>query len=95
MTLWLAVGVVVVSREPPALGPNWWYSPKVILATCVWLIFAIVMNVKHTSLFRGARAAWLSIAGLVLLIATFGIVTAISRHDTSVQSSHADVMEVP
>jgi len=46
------------------------------LAASVWLIYAVVMNTRHTATFRGARAAWLSILGLVLLLATFGIVPA-------------------
>ncbi len=74
LTLGLITGVVIVESGPTRLGPGWWYSPKVVLATAVWLIFAVVMNVRHATRFRGARAAWLSIAGLVLLLATFGVV---------------------
>lgn len=74
LTLGLVMGVIIVSSGPTRLGPDWWYSPKIILATSVWLIYALVMNTRHTATFRGAKAAWLSIVGLVLLLVIFGIV---------------------
>ena len=80
LTIGLVTGLVIVTSGPSVLGEQWWFSPKFILATTVWLIYALVMNVRHTTSFRGARAAWLSIAGLVLLLATFGIVTAMSAN---------------
>jgi ABC-type uncharacterized transport system permease subunit len=73
MTLALVTGLVIVTAATTRLGPGWWYSPKVLLASGVWLIFALVMNVRYVSTFRGRRAAVLSIVGFVLLIATFGI----------------------
>jgi len=76
LTLGLVSGVIVISSGSTRLGAGWWYSSKIILATSVWLIYAVVMNTRHSTTFRGARAAWLSILGLVLLLATFGIVTA-------------------
>jgi len=77
LSLGLVTGLVIVTGGPTRLGPGWWYSPKVVLAGASWLVYAVVMNVRHTTHFRGARAAWLSIAGLVLLLATFGIATAL------------------
>jgi ABC-type uncharacterized transport system permease subunit len=73
LSLGLATGLIVVSSDTTSLGPGWWYSPKVVLAAGVWLIYALVMNVRYVANFRGRRAAVLSIVGLVLLIATFGI----------------------
>lgn len=73
LTLGLVMGVIIVSSGPTRLGSNWWYSPKIILAASVWMIYALVMNMRHTATFRGAKAAWLSIVGLVLLLAIFGI----------------------
>lgn len=84
LTIGLVTGLVIVTSDPDQrLGDGWWYSPKVVLATAVWVIYAVVMNVKYTSNFRGARAAWLSIAGLVLLLATFGIATALPPIQTA------------
>ena len=78
LTLGLVTGLIVVmTNQQTRLGAGWWYSPKVVLAAGVWVIYAVVMNVRHTSNFRGARAAWLSIAGMVLLVATFGVATAL------------------
>jgi len=34
------------------------------------------MNVRFATGFRGKRAAWLAIAGFVLLLGVYGIVTA-------------------
>jgi len=77
LTLGLASGLVVVSARPEtAMVPGWWYAPKIVLAAAVWLLYALVMNVRYATRFRGARAAWLSIAGMVLLLATFAIALA-------------------
>lgn len=81
LTLSLISGVVLVARDPgaTALGIDWWLSPKVLLATLAWAVYALLMNVRHASAFRGRRAAWLAIAGLVLLMATYGAVEAIEK----------------
>ena len=72
LTLALVTGLIIVlNRDQTRLGEQWWSSPKVLLAAAVWLIYAIVMNVRYATAFRGARAAWLSIAGVVLLVAVF------------------------
>lgn len=84
LSLGLITGLVIVTSIPDnKLGDGWWYSPKIVLAFSVWLIYALITNVRHTTTFRGARAAWLSIAGLVLLLATFGVVTSMGRNTKS------------
>lgn len=75
LTLGLVAGLVLHPQES-ALGPGWWHSPKVVLATLAWLSYAVVMNVRYATLFRGRRAAWLAMAGFVLLLLTYGVVTA-------------------
>lgn len=77
LTLGLITGLVIVTGGPTRLGHGWWHSPKIVLSTTAWLICAVVMNVRHGSSFRGKRAAWLSIAGLVVLLATFAVVNAL------------------
>jgi ABC-type uncharacterized transport system permease subunit len=77
LTLGLIAGLVLHPQES-SLGPGWWHSPKVLLATAAWLIYAVVMNVRYATHFRGSRAAWLSIAGFLLLLLTYGVVTAVS-----------------
>lgn len=51
-------------------------SPKVLLSAGAWAAFAVVMNVRFATAFRGKRAAWLAIAGFALLLGVYGIVTA-------------------
>jgi len=85
LTLGLLTGLVILNTGPTRLGDGWWHSPKVLLATAVWLIYAVVMNVRHATLFRGARAAWLSILGMTLLLVVYGIVTS-SSYSNPVES---------
>lgn len=77
LTVGLITGLVIVSGGPTRLGAGWWHSPKIVLSTTAWAICALVMNVRHGSSFRGKRAAWMSIAGLVVLLATFAVVNAL------------------
>lgn len=76
LTLGLASGLVILSHERGVLGAGWWYGPKIVLAVLAWAVYALVMNVRHATRFRGARAAWLAIGGLVLLLATYAVVNA-------------------
>lgn len=71
ITLGLVSGVIIIASGPTMLGHGWWYSPKVVFATLAWLVYAVVMNVRYTKTFRGQRAAWLSIVGFILVLATF------------------------
>lgn len=77
LSLGLLTGPIVIlaAGGQTRLGPGWWHSSKVLLSVAAWASYALILNVRHGSRFRGARAAWLSIAGLVLLLTTFGIVT--------------------
>jgi len=96
LTLGLVSGLIITPGST-ARGPGWWFSSKVVLATASWLIYALVMNVRHTTHFRGARAAWLSIAGLILLLATFGAVSRLAAADPQQAPSPATapLMETP
>ncbi len=78
LTLGLIAGLVVLS-ETASTTINWWYGPKIALAVTAWLVYALVMNVRYTSRFRGTRAAWLAIGGLVLLLVTYGLITALPQ----------------
>ena len=89
LTLGLIAGLVVVASDPTRLGPGWWHSPKVVLAAMVWLIYALVMNVRYATQFRGARAAWLSIVGFVLLLATFAIAQALPGGSKASPGEHS------
>ncbi len=77
LTLGLVSGVVVISDGDTPLPAGWWFAPKIVLATLAWGIYAVLMNVRYASGFRGRRAAWLSIIGIVLLLATYVVVTSL------------------
>jgi ABC-type uncharacterized transport system permease subunit len=44
---------------------------KITMGILSWLIYAVLLHVPLNPSFRGRRAAWLSIAGFILFIATF------------------------
>jgi len=73
ITLALITGLVIQLDAPEKLGKGWWYSSHIVLPIIAWVLYALLINVRHSSTFRGARAAWLSIAGLVLLLVTLGV----------------------
>lgn len=77
LTLGLATGLILLSSDGSGMGSAWWYSSKVLLGTVVWALYALVMNARYAARFRGPRAAWLSIAGLVLLLVTWAVSTAL------------------
>lgn len=77
LTIGLIGGIVVISRQPAALSPGGWIIAKLTLAGGAWLLYALLINLRFATSFRGPRAAWLSIAGLVLIIATYALVSAL------------------
>jgi ABC-type uncharacterized transport system permease subunit len=98
LTLGLITGLIVVTSGPGSkLGPGWWYSAKVLLSVGAWMVYALVINVRHSTMFRGSRAAWLAILGVVLLFATFGAVTAMPPEatKTEVKRVPADQATIP
>ena len=52
------------------LGEQWYLSPKVVLGVMAWLLFAIVLHSPATPRLRGRKNAILSIAGLLLTVAS-------------------------
>ena len=45
-------------------------QPKVLLAFCVWVVYALVLHAPINPSFRGRKAAMLSILGFVLMVGT-------------------------
>jgi ABC-type uncharacterized transport system permease subunit len=73
LTIGLITGLVLVESDPAAshrLGPTWYFSPKVVLAFAVWVVYALVLHAPINPSFRGRRSAMLSVVGLVLMIGT-------------------------
>jgi len=80
LTLGLVSGFIVISHNGPGLSDM---TPKIVMATLAWLVYALLMNVRYASAFRGRRAAWLSIVGLVLLLGTYAAVTHIPSSEAA------------
>jgi len=70
-------GLIVLTGDRAALEHPWWFGPKLVLAALAWAAFAVVMTVRHAGRFRGVGAAWITIGGVVLLFATYGVVNAL------------------
>jgi ABC-type uncharacterized transport system permease subunit len=92
LTIGLITGLVIVSRQREA-DPTWWINWKLVLTLTAWLIYAAVMNVRFATAFRGARAAWLSIAGVALLLATFGVSSALPSKKAPAEESAPTINE--
>ena len=92
LTLSLVSGLIIVTQsdEATSLGKSWWGSPKVWLATAAWAVYALLINVRAFSMFRGRRAAWLAIAGLFLVIATYGTVEVLERSQATPDQNNAE-----
>lgn len=69
-TVGIISGIGWVMHGSTLLGQAWYFSPKVVLALAVWLIFAVVLNTPIAPRLRGRKNAILSIVGLLLTIAT-------------------------
>ena len=97
LTLSLVSGLVIVTQSDDAtsLGKAWWASPKVWLAAAAWGVYALLVNVRSFSSFRGRRAAWMAIAGLVLVIATYGAVEALQKIEGDEQAQQTSNHSAP
>ena len=65
LTLGLITGLVRAFSSPHGneLGPQWYRSPKVLLAFGAWAVYALVLHAPINPSFRGRRAALLSVVG--------------------------------
>jgi len=71
LTVGLVTGLMRVLKEGETrLGPNWFASPKVVLAAAVWLVYAVVLHSPMNPRFRGRKVAMLSIVGCLLMVGT-------------------------
>jgi ABC-type transport system involved in cytochrome c biogenesis permease subunit len=70
LTIGLITGFAQARSGETRLGAHWFFQPKVLLATCVWVVYALVLHAPINPSFRGRRTAVLSIFGLVLMIGT-------------------------
>ncbi|HMD53427.1 MAG TPA: NAD(P)-dependent oxidoreductase [Phycisphaerae bacterium] len=68
-----ASAIVGVFQAPSVMGAGWWHSSKVLLTLVIWLVYALLLNVRLAPVLRGARAAWLSILGFVLVLIVYAV----------------------
>jgi len=82
LTLGLITGLVKVLHDGgnTRLGPRWFTSPKVVLAACVWAVYALALHTPFTPSLRGRRAAMLSIIGFALMV---GVLVAVQFMPTA------------
>lgn len=52
---------------------------KTSLALAAWVVYAILLNIRHAPAFRGRRAAWLNIAGFAILLAAYLAANGVPR----------------
>jgi ABC-type uncharacterized transport system permease subunit len=64
----LTVGLITGLLKKERLGAHWFLAPKVLLAACVWVIYALVLHAPINPSFRGRKAAMLSILGFVVMV---------------------------
>jgi ABC-type transport system involved in cytochrome c biogenesis permease subunit len=73
LTLAAITGIFRAVRDPQLMGSHWYLSPKVLLTAVVWLVYGSLLNMRLVPILRGARCAWLSIIGFVLLMTVFAL----------------------
>ncbi len=71
LTIGLALGMVQIWGQPDRVA--WLTDPKVVSASVVWLIYALLLHLQHIPTFRGTRMAWMSVLCTVALAVTFAI----------------------
>ena len=76
----LTVGLVIgsVLAQETALGPRYFMDPKVIASFAMWLVYVMLLLVRRGAGLRGRRAAYLSGAVLVVMMAVW-LANLISR----------------
>ncbi|MBC7783042.1 MAG: cytochrome c biogenesis protein CcsA [Burkholderiales bacterium] len=74
LTIGLITGIARAVSADTRLGQNWFWQPKVLLATAAYVLYALVLHSPINPAFRGRRTAILSIAGFILLLGTIGVV---------------------
>ena len=72
LTIGAITGLARIAETPgdTRLGDQWYLNPKVLLALCVWVVYAVVLHSPINPSFRGRRAAVLSVVGFALMIGT-------------------------
>lgn len=68
LTLGIVSGMVWSSARG---GRIWHYDPKEIFAALTWLLYLLLLHYRHTTRWRGRKAAWIGVVGFALVLCTF------------------------
>ncbi|HVQ36081.1 MAG TPA: cytochrome c biogenesis protein CcsA [Pyrinomonadaceae bacterium] len=68
LTVGIATGMLWSSSRD---GQLWHNDPKEIFAALTWLLYLLLILYRSTASWRGRRAAWIGVAGFVLVLFTF------------------------
>lgn len=68
LTIGIATGMLWSSSR---YGILWHNDPKEIFAALTWLLYLLLIVYRSTARWRGRSAAWLGVAGFVLVLFTF------------------------
>ncbi|MEM9252771.1 MAG: cytochrome c biogenesis protein CcsA [Planctomycetota bacterium] len=77
LTVGLVSGLAILAESPGAIGGGVMGWLKVGLASAAWAAYAAAMLSRRSVAMRGARGAWLAIAGVILLVVVYGIVVSL------------------
>jgi ABC-type uncharacterized transport system permease subunit len=72
MTVGLIIGAVLVQETP--LGASYFLDPRIIAAIVSWIVYVVLLLVRRSAGLRGRRAAYLSGAFMVLMIAVGAVI---------------------
>jgi len=69
MTVGLVIGAILVQETP--LGASYYLDPKVIASFVCWFVYVLLLLVRRSTGLRGRRAAYLSGAVFVVMMAVW------------------------
>ncbi len=69
MTIGLLIGSVLAQET--SLGDSYFRDPKVVASFAMWLVYVVLLLVRRGAGLRGRRAAYVSGAVLVVMMAVF------------------------
>ena len=76
LTIGLFSGVIRVMHGMPG---HWAVDPKIVLSMAMWVVYGIYLALHFLAHWRGVRANYLLIGGLVIAVATYFAPTVVHR----------------
>ena len=69
MTVGLIIGSVLVQES--SLGAAYFRDPKIVASLAMWVIYVVLLLVRRSAGLRGRRAAWVSGAAMLVMMAVW------------------------